>query len=64
MNYFFFTVRGQDSSSFGGLQQYLMKFGQYVLMGAFGAGFAAAFLSRLAVFMGIIERVVVFFGLA
>jgi len=64
MNYFFFTYRGrQGSGTIGSIQNLLMKSGQYVLMGAFGAGFAAAFLSRLAVFMGIIEQVVTFFGL-
>jgi hypothetical protein len=62
MSYFFFTVRGQSgtSSTTGTLRDYLMKLGQLVLMGTFGAGFAASFLGRLAVFMGVLQQVIFF----
>ena len=62
MSFFFFTVRGQGGgqSTTSTLQGYVMKLGQLVLMGAFGAGFAGSFLGRLAVFMGVLEQVIFF----
>jgi hypothetical protein len=61
MSFFFFTVRGEsDSSGTQGLRNTLMKLGQLVLMGGFGAGFAGSFIGRLAVFMGVIENVVTY----
>ena len=63
MSYFFFTARGTSvsGSTRDNLLNGVMKFGQYVLMGAFGAGFAASFIGRLAVFMDVLGRVVTFF---
>ena len=62
MSYFFFTVRGTSGggSGMGGLRSTVMKLGQLVLMGGFGAGFAGSFIGRLAVFMGVLEQVVMF----
>jgi len=62
MTYFLFTVRGKEpaGSAMNPLLSTMMKIGQYVLMGAIGAGFAASFLGRLAVFMDVLERVVYF----
>jgi len=62
MTYFLFTVRGKEAagSKMNPLLSAMMSVGQYVLMGAIGAGFAASFLGRLAVFMDILERVVYF----
>lgn len=61
-SYFFFTVRDSSSGSksIEGFRGTLMKLGQLVLMGGFGAGFAGSFIGRLAVFMGVIENVVTF----
>ena len=60
MTYFLFTVRGHGTSTVNPVLGTFMKVGQYVLMGAIGAGFAASFLGRLAVFMDVMERVVYF----
>jgi len=62
MFYFFFTVRDREVTTSGtiNLRGIMTKIGQYVLMGAFGAGFAASFLGRLAVFMDVLENVVFF----
>jgi hypothetical protein len=62
MTYFLFTIRGKETarSAMNPLLSAMMNVGQYVLMGAIGAGFAASFLGRLAVFMDVLERVVYF----
>jgi uncharacterized protein YacL len=60
MTYFFFTVSAHETSGVNPVLGALMKAGQYVLMGAIGAGFAGSFLGRLAVFMEIMEKVVYF----
>ncbi len=60
MTYFLFTVRGYEDSKINPVLDSFMKIGQYVLMGAFGAGFAASFIGRLAVFMDVMDRVVFF----
>ena len=62
MFYFFFTVRDREVTTSGtiNLRGIMTKIGQYVLMGAFGAGFAASFLGRLAVLMDVLENVVFF----
>ena len=64
MSYFFFTARGSISTSTtrGKLKDGVMKVGQYVLMGAFGAGFAASFIGRLAVFMDVLNTLITFFS--
>jgi len=64
MSYFFFTARGSlnTSTTRGKLLDGVMKVGQYVLMGAFGAGFAASFIGRLAVFMDVLNTLITFFS--
>jgi len=63
MTYFLFTLRGVVSGTSTKPNRVLDKLrdiGQYVLMGAIGAGFAQSFLGRLAVFMDVLERVLFF----
>lgn len=61
--YFFFTIRDQPVAAGGpaSLLGAVRKLGQYVLMGAFGAGFAASFLGRFAVFIDVLNTVITFF---
>ena len=63
MSYFLFTARGVTSSGSTGnnLLKGIMNLGQYVLMGAFGAGFAGSFIGRLAVFIDVLGNVLTFF---